>query len=289
LQQLFNLKEVIMKKLLFVIAILCGYTCSTSLAQSCCMKSATTAFASLGDDKSFVSSHASPLPFTFVPEKGQMITFKTPDGKDGNAFEVKADKETKNYLLVFHEWWGLNDYIKQEAERLQKELGVNVIAVDLYDGSVASNPDEAGKLMQAVKKERAEAIINGAIAHAGTNAKISTIGWCFGGGWSLQAALLAGKQANACVMYYGMPETDKERLKKLNAEVLGIFAGKDQWINAEVVKTFESNMKDAKKKLTVKTFDADHAFANPSNPKYDKVAAEEAHKLAMDFLRKRMK
>ena len=131
---------------------------------------------------------------------------------------------------------------------------------------VAATADMAGKYMGEVKEERAKAIIAGAEVYAGNNAKFATIGWCFGGGWSLQAALLGGKQAVACVMYYGMPEKDPAKLSALNADVLGLFATKDAWITPQVVKDFEVNMNKAGKKITVKNFDADHAFANPSNP-----------------------
>ena len=263
---------------------------NTLTAQSCCMKSVTDQFAGLASNQSFVSSHASPLPFTFNAEKGKMVNFKTPDGTEGKAFEVKADQPTDNYIFMFHEWWGLNDYIKQEAEKLQKELvNVNVLAIDLYDGKTTSNAEEAGSLMKQLVQQRAEAIINGAIAYVGKSAKINTIGWCLGGGWSLQAAMLAGKQSVSCVIYYGMPETQQAKLKKLNAKVLGIFASKDQWINDKVVKQFEQDMKTARKELTVKTFEADHAFANPSNPKYNKEATAEAHELAIGFLKKHLR
>jgi carboxymethylenebutenolidase len=253
--------------------------------QSCCSRPGTAEFAALGADKAFISSHASPLPFTFNAAKGKMITFTTGDGKDGKAFEVLADKQTSDYLLLFHEWWGLNDYIKQEAERLQKELSVNVVAIDLYDGKTTSDPEEAGNLMKQLSNERAESIINGAIAYIGKTANIHTMGWCIGGGWSLQAAILAGKQAKSCVLYYGMPESDPVKLKKLEADVLGLFATRDKWINEEVVNKFQQNMDAAGKKLSIMKFEADHAFANPSNPNYDKAAAAEANKQARNFLK----
>jgi carboxymethylenebutenolidase len=142
--------------------------------------------------------------------------------------------------------------------------------------------------MGEAKEERIRAIIKGALDYAGSKAKVGTIGWCFGGGWSLQTALMAGKQTSACVMYYGMPETDVEKLKTINGPVLGIFAKKDGWINPEKVKEFEANMKLASKKLTLKMYDADHAFANPSNPKFDKEAAADAHKVAVAFLKKNL-
>lgn len=255
--------------------------------KSCCAVSATAQFAMLAKDESFKASHMEPVPFKFVAEKGKFVTFKTSDGTDGRAFEVKAAKATNKYIFMIHEWWGLNDYIQRETEKLQEELGdVNVLALDLYDGKVAATREEASKYVREMKDPRARAIIQGAINYAGSNAKIGTIGWCFGGGWSLQSALMAGKQCVACVMYYGMPEKDLEKIKTLNAPVLGLFAKKDQGITPEIVQTFEKAMKNAQKKITVKMYDAAHAFANPSNPRYDKEASADAHKLALEFFKK---
>jgi len=256
---------------------------------SCCAQSATEAFAQLGSDKQFAQSHPLPLPFHFDSDHGTDITFKAADGSDAYGWQIKSKTPSSNYLLVIHEWWGLNDYIKQESEVLWGALGnVNVIAVDLYDKKVASTREDAAKYMSAVTTDRAVAILKGVIAYAGPSARIYSIGWCFGGGWSLQASLLAGKQAAGCVMYYGMPEKDLNRLKSLHADVLGIFANKDQWINPKVVSEFAANMQQAGKKLIVKQYDADHAFANPSNPAYDKAAKEDAYKNAVTFLKARM-
>ena len=276
-------------KFLVASSVLFFLATTLSIAQtkhSCCSIPSTQEFAMLGKDKSFAASHLSPLPFEYVSEKGKTITLKTTDGKDANAFMVAAEKPTENYLFVIHEWWGLNDYIKQESEKIQNELGnVNVIALDLYDGRVATNADDASSYMSETKDERIQTIIKAAIAFAGSKAKIQSIGWCFGGGWSLQTSIMAGKQGVGCVMYYGMPETQNEKIKSLNAPVLGLFASKDAWINAKLVKQFEKDMKANGKTLTVKTFEADHAFANPSNPHFDKVAAAAAHKLAIAFLK----
>jgi carboxymethylenebutenolidase len=142
--------------------------------------------------------------------------------------------------------------------------------------------------MQSVKTERAENIIKGAFAYVGKKARIGTIGWCFGGGWSLQAAILAEKQARACVIYYGMPEKDTEKLKKLKAAVLGIFANKERWISPAIVDEFENNLNALKKKNSINRFNAEHAFANPSNPNYDKEATEKAYQLTLAFFRKKM-
>ncbi|HMT28778.1 MAG TPA: dienelactone hydrolase family protein [Bacteroidia bacterium] len=257
-------------------------------SKSCCSMSATNEFAMLAGDASFQKAHLSPDPIVFSPTTGVNFTFPTSDGATGNGFMVKSSSKSAKYLFVIHEWWGLNDHIKKETEKMAAELSdVNVIAIDLYDGQVATNADEAGKFMQAVKTERAVSLINGLINYVGPEAQIQTIGWCFGGGWSLQAAILAGKQSKGCVMYYGMPEKDLNKLKTLESPVLGIFASKDGWINKPIVDDFEKQMKSLNKPLTVKWYDADHAFANPSNPsKYDKEAAEDAYKLSMAFIRK---
>jgi carboxymethylenebutenolidase len=281
-----------MKKLVLVILLLLVFVYARAQSgNSCCTKpAATEQFAMLASDPAFRNLHLEPLPFVYQSTVGQTLTYKTPDGREATAFELKPARPSNRYLFVIHEWWGLNDYIKQEAERLYNDLGnVNVIALDLYDGFVATTREDAAKNMQALSQERARAIIQGAINHVGAKAQIATIGWCFGGGWSLQTAIMAGKQASGCVMYYGMPEKDVERLKTLQTEVLGHFAGREKNISPEVVREFEQNMQKANKKLTAKIYDAEHAFANPSNPRFDPVASREAYALTLEFLRRKIK
>lgn len=259
----------------------------TAFAQtpSCCSPSVTDRNQMLASNEEFVASHLAPKPFVLQGGKGSFISFKTPDGKTGRAYAVKSDAPTDKVLFVFQEWWGVNDYIKQVAEQYKEELGdVNVYAIDLYDGNVAITPEQAQQYMKALKENRANSIIQGAIEMVGPNAKIATIGWCLGGGWSLQAALLGGKHTVGCVMYYGMPEKDVERLKALNSDVIGFFGTQDNFINSEVVKEFKKNMDKAGKKLTVHNYDAVHAFANPSNPKFNKEYADDAHAKALAYL-----
>jgi carboxymethylenebutenolidase len=219
-----------------------------------------------------------------------MITLKTADGKDANGYVLMAKKKTNNWIFVFQEWWGLNDHIKRESEKLYNDLGnVNVLALDMYDGKLATTPGDAGKYMSEFKQDRGNAIVQGAIDFVGKSAKIGTIGWCFGGGQSMQASLTAGKQSAACVIYYGMPETDLERLKKLNSDVLNIWPTQDQWINKDVTDKFEASMKSAGKQLTTKSYDADHAFANPSNPKFNPEFTADAYKHTLEFFKARLK
>ncbi len=234
----------------------------------------------------FASMHEAPNYFRLEEAKGKQVTFKAADGTTASGYEIRSKKASNKWIFVIQEWWGLNDYIKRESDILSKELeNVNVIALDLYDGKVAATPDSAMKLMQLAKTDRLENIIKGALAYAGTEAKIYTIGWCFGGMWSLQTTLLAGKQASGCVMYYGRPETNMDKLKNLNCDVIGFFGNKDRSPSPEMVVKFESDMAAAGKKLTAFKYDAGHGFANPSNPSFNKEATEDAHVKAIAFLK----
>jgi carboxymethylenebutenolidase len=279
-----------MKRLILLLAGLASIIAIKAQKMSCCSPSATEAFAQLTSDKKFVMSHLEPRPFKYLSANGKAIVFKAADGSDAHGWEIMSNSPSNNYLLVIHEWWGLNDYIKQESEGIWKDLGnVNVIDVDLYDGKVATTREDAVKYVQSVTTERARSIIQGAIAYVGSKAKIFTLGWCFGGGWSLQACLMAGDQGAGCIMYYGMPEKNVDKLQTLHCDVLGIFANKDQNITPAVVDDFANNMKKAGKNLILYRYDAVHAFANPSNPGFDKTAREEAYKHTVAFLKERTK
>ena len=273
-----------------VLLLLCVNGSISAQTPSCCSAPMSDQNRMLAMNEEFAKSHLAPTPFFLQNSQGNMVSFKTPDGKPGRAYYVKRDQPTDNVLFVFQEWWGLNDYIKQVADKYKEELGnVNIYAIDLYDGKVATTPEEAQKYMSELKDDRANAIIQGAIEYVGSGAKIATIGWCLGGGWSLQAALIGGKKTVGCVMYYGMPEKNIERLKGLNCDVIGFFGSQDKFINPDVVKAFQEDMWKAGKNLTVHNYDAVHAFANPSNPKFNKEYAEDAHEKALAYLKKKFK
>jgi carboxymethylenebutenolidase len=279
-----------MKKLLLFTLFISFATMALGQSKmACCKQSATEQFAMLASDKKFVMSHPKPKSIHFQSSIGKPITYATPDGKTADAYELKAKNPTNNYILVIHEYFGLNDYVKKESEEIYNDLGnVNIIDLDLYDGKSTTDRAEAAKLMQAVKDDRADAIINGAITLVGPKAHIATLGWCFGGGWSLQTTLLAGKQAVACVMFYGMPEQDVNKLKTLHTDVLGNFANQDQWINTKVVAKFAEDMKAADKKLYLHQYDAGHGFANPSSPTSNTAAAADAYKNTIAFYKERL-
>ena len=278
-----------MKKLSFLTGLLL-FMVGSAFAQTapCCHTDAITEFATLANREDFRMAHKDPLPYTYQGTTGADITFNTPDGTPAHGFLFKANTTTDRYLFVYQEWYGLNDYIKKQSEQLYNDLGgkVNVLALDMYDQKVATNREDAAKLMQGASKERLGAIMRGGIAYAGKSAKIAAIGWCFGGGIALQSGLLAGAQNIGVVMYYGMPEKDVNTLRNLQAPVLGFFANKDKGITPQVVNEFEKNMLAAEKTLTVKRYDADHGFANPSNPIFDSAATADAYVHALAFLKK---
>jgi carboxymethylenebutenolidase len=273
-----------MKKNIFFLAIF-TLLLNNAMAQSCCSIASNSDFQKMAHDPAFIQAHIEPLPFHFESKHGgQNITFPTADGKTANGFIIKSYGPSNKYLFVYQEWWGLNDYIKQQSETFYHSLhDVNVIAIDLYDGKIATTREDAAKYMQEADEKRLTKIIEGAIKYVGSKAEITSVGWCFGGGWSLKSALLCGKQAKGCVMYYGMPVDDIKELKKLNCDVLGNFAT-EQWISKEVIEKFAVNMKKAKKNLTYKIYEAEHAFANPSNPKFDIEASNDAYNKSVAFL-----
>lgn len=255
---------------------------------TCCQAASTDVFNSFAIDPAFQEKHETPIPFLYTGQEGQLIQYDCNDGQKANAFWVPAPLPNNWYLLVIHEWWGLNDYVKQEAARLSRNLGINVLALDLYDGKVATQPADAAKYMKAVQQDRAIHIVQGAMNYIPAQSSFFTIGWCFGGGWSLQTAIQGGERAAGAVIFYGMPETKQEKLQLLQCDVLGIFATKDGWITPAVYNQFDADMKQAGKHLELFAFDADHAFANPSNPKYNKEAAESAYEKVTAFIKQRM-
>ncbi|GAB3165840.1 dienelactone hydrolase family protein [Telluribacter humicola] len=236
-------------------------------------------------DPAFQALHPAPLPLQYQA-KGQNITFKTPDGKEANGYLIKAAKASDKWLFVYQEWWGLNDYIRRESDRYYDDLrgDVNVLALDMYDGQVATTPQDAGKLVSSVKEDRLVNIVKGGLAYAGPKAQVANVGWCFGGGWSLRSGLLGGKNTIGVVMYYGMPVQDVQQLKTLNSDVLGVFATEER-ISKEVVEQFDANMDKAGKQLIYKIFPGVHGFANPSNPKYDQLNAEQAYGMSIAYLK----
>jgi carboxymethylenebutenolidase len=234
----------------------------------------------------FANMHIAPAVVNPADLLGTIVPFNAADGKPGQAYFIPAKKKSDKWLIVIQEWWGLNDNIKMEADQYFKDLGdVNVMAVDMYDGKVAATPDSAMKLMRGADMNRMVALIQGAVKHAGSKASIYSVGWCFGGMWSLQTAIIAGPQAKGSVMYYGRPEANMEKLKSIQCDIIGFFGNLDQSPSPAMVNTFEDNMKLAGKNLTAYKYEAGHGFANPSNPSYNAAAKADSYSKAIAFLK----
>ncbi|HEX5766114.1 MAG TPA: dienelactone hydrolase family protein [Woeseiaceae bacterium] len=196
-------------------------------------------------------------------------------------------------LIVVHEWWGLNDGVRAMADRLAAE-GYIVLAVDLFGGKTADHPPAARELMLAAlqKPELAEANLRQAyefIRDTGGAPKIGSLGWCFGGAWALNAALMFPDELDATVIYYGQVPAEAERLAPLNVPILGLFAENDRGIPVETVRSFEQALENLEKDFEIEVFpDVGHAFANPSGTSYDADAAGRAWELTTRFLKEHL-
>jgi carboxymethylenebutenolidase len=190
-------------------------------------------------------------------------------------------------IVVIHEWWGLNENIEHWADRLAS-LGWAALAVDLYGGVVATKPEDAMAAMKQVDDAKAQATLSAAIDFLAKDPRIAApkravIGWCFGGGWSLQTAL-AHPELDGAIIYYGQLETDPGKLGVIKGRVLGIFGDRDKGIPPEEVDKFQAALAQAGVRAEIHRYPAEHAFANPSNPHYDEKSAAGAWSHVVAFL-----
>lgn len=221
--------------------------------------------------------------------EGKAVTYKSGDETVSGVLYMPQGKGPFPALIVIHEWWGLNDWVREQASKLADQ-GYVALAIDLYRGKVASTPEVAHELMRGVPEDRAARDLHAAFAflQSQSNVKkdrIGSIGWCMGGGYSLDVAL-SEPQLQAAVMNYGHLATDPAALGKIHAEILGIFGAKDQGIPVEDVKKFEADLKKAGKDVEIVIYpDAGHAFENPNNKSgYRPADAADAWKHTVKFL-----
>ena len=226
------------------------------------------------------------------PVTGGGVVYGTVGGKgvEGYVSKPASAKGPLPGIIVIHEWWGLNDNIRRSADRLAGE-GYEVLAVDLYGGHSAQSPDEAKKLMMAVFSDPASAKDNLRQAYVYLHdhehaTKLGVMGWCFGGGWSLQTALLFPDKLDAAVMYYGQPVTDVTVLSTLKMPLIGFFGEEDQGITVADVQKFQDALKAAKVDAEIHEYPgAGHAFASPSGTNYQPAAAEDSWKRMLAFFK----
>jgi carboxymethylenebutenolidase len=209
------------------------------------------------------------LALSAVAASGNPVTYKSGDETVSGVLYEPSGKGPFPAIVVIHEWWGLNDWIKEQASKLADQ-GYVTLAIDLYRGKVATNGDEAHELMRGVPEDRATRDLLAASNYLRSQKnvkadKVGAIGWCMGGGYSLDLAINDPKLA-AAVINYGHLATEPETLKKINAPILGIFGGKDRGIPVDSVQQFAAELKKQGKKVDVTVFpEAGHAFENPNN------------------------
>jgi len=217
-------------------------------------------------------------------------------GSGGSGLLVKPEgKGPSPAVIVIQEWWGLDDWVKDQARALAKE-GYVALAVDLYRGKVTNKQEEAHQFMMGLPPEQAMGDLKAAFGFLQARPdvkkdRIGAIGWCMGGRYTLALATEEPKLA-AAVPYYGAPPTDAAAIAKIKAPVLGNYGGDDKGPSPEQVKAFEAEMKKAGKSVDIKIYDgAPHAFANPNNPwgGYREAAAKDAWGRTTAFLAQNLK
>jgi carboxymethylenebutenolidase len=201
--------------------------------------------------------------------KTETVNYKSGDETVSGYLALPQGGGRHPGVVAIHEWWGLNDQIRDEAQKFAG-LGYVVLAVDLYRGKVATDPNEAHELMRGLPQDRAVRDLKAAFDYLASRkdvdaSHIGSIGWCMGGGYSLQLAIHEPRLA-ACVVNYGAMPTDSADIQKINAPVLGNFGALDRGITPDMVHAFENTMKSDGKSIDVKIYsDAGHAFENPNN------------------------
>lgn len=220
--------------------------------------------------------------------QGEMVQYGVQGGRALRGYLARsATAKGGPAVILIHEWWGLNDNIKAMADQFAA-AGYTALAVDLFGGKVATKPDSALQLYQAAMKDVAGGEANlvsalGFLKGFGAS-KIGSVGWCFGGHWSLRTALAGGANVSGTVIYYGAPITDAKELGRLQAPVLGLFAAKDGGIPVAAVEQMAATAKGLGKRFDVTIYPGvDHAFANPSGGNYNKAAADDAMAKTLAF------
>jgi len=222
------------------------------------------------------------------------VSYKSGDETVQAIQYTPAGKGPFPALIVIHEWWGLNGWVKDQASKLADQ-GYVALAIDLYRGKVATTPDEAHQIMRGVPEDRAKRDLHAAFDYlvSQSNVKkdrIGAIGWCMGGGYALDVALQEPTLA-ADVINYGHLATDPDAIKKINAPILGLFGAQDKGIPPEDVRKFGETLDKMGKKIDIKIYDdAGHAFENPDNKAgYREADAADAWRRTTDFLAANMK
>jgi len=199
----------------------------------------------------------------------QPVTFPSGDGTGQGLLYLPQGPGPHPALIVIHEWWGMADWIKQEAAHYASE-GYVTLAVDLYRGKVATDAEMAHELMRGLPQDQGVRDLTSAMTYLSQRkdvdkSRIGAVGWCMGGGYAIQLAV-AAPNLKAVAVNYGALPTDKTALASIHATVLGNFGGQDRGITPDSVHAFDAAMQALGKPVDAKIYpDAGHAFENPTN------------------------
>ena len=224
---------------------------------------------------------------------GEMVQFPFAGGNTGGYLATPKQGSGPG-LIVIQEWLGLVDHIKDVCDRFAGE-GFVALAPDLYHGKSTKSPDEAGKLMMALRIDDAERDLSAAAEYLSTqdsttSEKVGVVGFCMGGALALYTAT-KNENVGACVVFYGGHPKVKPDLPNLQAPVLGLYAEKDDFVTPDSVRALEREVKALGKSIDVVIYpDADHAFFNDTRPEvYNAEAAADAWRRTIAFLREHLR
>ncbi len=221
---------------------------------------------------------------------GQMVSFSS-NGGTAEGYLAKPASGKGPGVIVIQEWWGLNDNIKGIADRFAAE-GYLALAPDLYHGNVTAEPDEAGKMMMAMKMDEAAKDMAGAYdylkKHAACTGKVGSVGFCLGGGLSLYVSTL--RPVDATVIYYGALPGVQPDLSKVAGPVLGHYAQNDGWASPEAAAALEKQLRDLGKSVEFHQYaGTEHAFFNDTRPEvYNAAASKQTWERTIAFYKKHL-
>ena len=223
--------------------------------------------------------------------KIRIVAFGHAKEKVAGFLALPRDPGRHRAIIVIHEWWGLNEWVKEQAEKLAAN-GYVALAVDLYDGKVAADPSEARKLKRGLRQDPVIGDLKAAFDYLAGRPDvdaehIGSLWWSMGGGLAVQLAMHEPRLA-ACVVNYGPLPTDIADIQKIDVPVLGMFGALDHGIRPDKVRGFEASMKAAGKRVDIRIYDgAGHGFENPTNQTgYRPAAAADAWLHTLAFLRR---
>ncbi|MCG7922660.1 MAG: dienelactone hydrolase family protein [Candidatus Thiodiazotropha lotti] len=217
-----------------------------------------------------------------VSAMGQEIELMTEQGERFQAYLSGSD-ESIGGILILHEWWGVKPHNRQWADQFAN-VGYQALVVDLYDGRVTEDAEQAAQWMREIDQQAADRKLIAGIEYLSRRGrKIAVYGCSFGGKQAMQASLLKPELVDATVMAYCRMETDPVKLAQLQGPVLAIYAEQERnW--PEKQHNFEQAMSEAGKLTESVSYDAAHGFTNPTSPRYDEVADKAAWQVVIDFL-----